>query len=63
MQTVSNGHVVEERGIEVFERVSQCRRPQVSKIEALGVLRAMFNGDNTYDNQTEENTMKSDNYL
>jgi len=35
----------------------------VSGIEALGFLKAMFNGDKTYDNRTEENTMKAENYL
>jgi len=54
MQTVTNGCVGRRREKRV-RGASQRRRPhRVSRIEAKGVLRAMFNGDKTYDNRTGE---------
>ena len=55
MQAVSNGYVSQTGNESSCWRASQHWRPcQMSKIEALEVLRAMFKRDKTYDNQTEE---------
>ena len=45
---------VEERGIEVFEECPNVETSSSEQDRSLGVLRAMFNGDKTYDNRTEE---------
>jgi len=48
--------------IEVFKSIPTSETSSSEQDRSLEVLRAMFNGDKTYDNQTEENN-KLENYL
>src|SRR5882724_766582 len=53
-QTVSNGRVGQGEEMEVSRSIPTLETSSSEKDRSQVVLREMFNGDKTYDNQTEE---------
>ena len=54
MQTVSNGHVGQGEEMEVSRSIPMSETSSSEQDRSQVVLRAMFNGEKTYDNRTGE---------